>query len=81
MVSGNVQVYALLLKLFACFNFFRIRGELQRDAFELLIIADVARKSVGETPSSTSSASVLISIFCNQNSFYGALNVSDSLTR
>lgn len=64
-VSG-LKFYGVdLLKLFECFNFFRMRGDVHRDAFAVAdeVPADVARNSFGETPSSTSSASVLISIF------------------
>lgn len=55
--------YALLPKLLICLSFFRILGEFHRIAVDAETTADVARKSLGETPSSTSSASVLISIF------------------
>lgn len=55
--------YALLLKLFACFNFFRMRGEVQRDGPPVGLTVVEIFNSFGDTPSSTSSASVFISIF------------------
>lgn len=53
----------LLLKLIDDLNFFRIRGEFHREGFSDNNALS-GRISFTETPSSTSSASVLISIFC-----------------
>lgn len=57
----------LLLKLIDDLNFFRIRGEFHLEGFSDNSALS-GRISFTETPSSTSSASVLISIFCELNS-------------
>lgn len=63
------MLYALLLKLDKEFSFFRILGDVHL-LLPLPARLDVEFISFGETPSSTSSASVLISIFCNTSRYY-----------
>lgn len=62
----NYIIYFLLyvlVKLMACLSFLRIFGELQRPLPVVTNGPPDGLSSLGETPSSTSSASVFISIF------------------